>query len=301
MDKSYYIDRCHKSIDELANIISQKEAELEKATFNFTGAKIQGLEGYKLPNYSFSISDYPDQDQKKVDEIYENDKQVRERNKVVAESNKKIKDALITLMKNLGFSETTRQKKKNSRSRWGTQYESVQASWSEYLDFIPTDYWGGQIDRIYKELCERIDRKRKDKEAEQKKLEAERQAKEREREKLKLLVSIGLKYGKEFHCVDSAIDHILSQDKYLALAYYLEKNRGDWSDGCDYARTGLGYFKIETPTDHLIFKELTEICADFEDGRSFRDCEWNYSVLFGMANEDLLKDLRAVQEYESRW
>lgn len=92
------------------------------------------------------------------------------------------------------------------------------------------------------------------------------------------------------------LEFILSKNKYLHLAHYLQKNRGDWSDGYSYAETGLENFSIESDTDQKIYDEIKELIDDWDfDGRCFRDCNWNYSVLFGMVDDkDLMTDYEFI-------
>ena len=305
MEQNWNAKQARDYINKLEAELMAAEEKAKKANFDFAGKKIMQLEPYKMPStspsvvfkeMSFSRKWYPDQAQATADELYEHDKAVRERNKSIAANNNEIREALIVLMKNLGFAETTRQKV--NRSYRNPKYETVQVAWRDYLNGIPGDSWGNQIDRIYKEWCDKIKKRREEIEAEKKKEQAQRDQDQRKRDEMKLLVSLGLKYGQEFNAVDSAIDYLLDQDKYLALAYYLEKNRGDWNDGCDYARSGLSRFKIESPGDNQIFQEINSLCEDFEDGRVFRDCTWNYGVLYGMADKDKLADLNAAREYE---
>lgn len=96
---------------------------------------------------------------------------------------------------------------------------------------------------------------------------------------------------------------ILSKDKYLHLAYWLERNRGDWNDGYDYAETGLNGFTVEdgNVVDQEIercIQECIDSAEDGVDGRIFRDCEYNYGVLYGMVKDQtLLDDLQKVREW----
>ena len=294
--ENFYIRQIRGYLDNLGEELKEAELRSQKACFDFSGKKVMALEAYKMPSVSFDAK-CPDAAQKKADELYEQDKATRERNQAVAENNKEIKEALIVLMQNLGFAETVR-KRKSARS-----YKTVEekTAWRDFVDLIPTDAWGTQLDRIYKEWCERIERRRAEITAEEVKRTRQAEAEEKKRNEMKVLVTLGMKYGQEFHSVDDTIQKIILKDKYLYLAYYLERNRGDWSDGCGYAQTGLEHFNIETPADKEIVKEISDICAEFEDGRSFRDCTWNYSVLYGMADKNLLADLETLKEYESIW
>lgn len=100
--------------------------------------------------------------------------------------------------------------------------------------------------------------------------------------------------------IEEALDNLLSQNKYLHLAHFLVKNRGDWNEGYSYAQSGLMGFTIETEDDKLIYDEINGIIHDSSDGidgRKFRDCNWNYSVLFGMVDKDILNKYNIIQKY----
>lgn len=90
-----------------------------------------------------------------------------------------------------------------------------------------------------------------------------------------------------------AVHRVLSKDKYLHLAHYLEMNRGDWSDGYQYAETGLRGFKVESGLDQKIYDCIQEFLDETEsfDGRVFRNCEYNYNVLYGLVKDPALKPL----------
>jgi len=95
---------------------------------------------------------------------------------------------------------------------------------------------------------------------------------------------------------------IIDKNKYLYLAHFLMMNRGDWSDGYSYARTGLSGFKVETEQDKEIFDCINNIATTYEDvdGRYFRDCEWNYDVLYNLVKEQnpaLYEDYQKVREH----
>lgn len=95
---------------------------------------------------------------------------------------------------------------------------------------------------------------------------------------------------------------IINKNKYLYLAHYLMRNRGDWSDGYSYAETGLDGFVIETEQDQEISDCINDIITtcDDVDGRYFRDCKWSYDVLYGIVNKQnptLYEDYQKVREH----
>lgn len=119
-----------------------------------------------------------------------------------------------------------------------------------------------------------------------------------EKNKIKNELSAKYKLNQDFDLED-ILDHILALNKYLELAHYLQKNRGDWSEGCHYAKCGIKDFVVECEMDEQIVNDITRYFDDFEDGRVFRDCKWNYNVLFQIAkeqNEDLWSDYEKVSE-----
>lgn len=91
---------------------------------------------------------------------------------------------------------------------------------------------------------------------------------------------------------------IINKNKYLRLSYYMERNRNDWSEGPDYAETGLNGFVIETEQDNEIYDAVNEACTDWGgDGRVFRDMKWNYGVIYGLVEDaSLMKDYTTIAE-----
>jgi hypothetical protein len=71
-------------------------------------------------------------------------------------------------------------------------------------------------------------------------------------------------------------DAIRSKCKYLDLAVAGMETRGDWSDGCWRVENALSEFEVVTPEDKAIHEDWWSECNDFDDGRQFRDCTWNY-------------------------
>lgn len=90
---------------------------------------------------------------------------------------------------------------------------------------------------------------------------------------------------------EDVVEHLISKDKYLYLAHYMEKNRGDWNDGYWYAEQGLDNFTVTEDIDEKIYKCVQyEIDNWYNDGRCFRDCEYSYNVVFGYADGELYDD-----------
>lgn len=126
--------------------------------------------------------------------------------------------------------------------------------------------------------------------------EAEREAKERAnkelREQLTRLERLAEKY--DVVTVDDAelvLQAVLSKDKYLALSHAMQRVRHDWNDGPGPVFSALGSFSAVTADDQAIFEELSGLCEDWQnDGRVFRDCQFNYTFLRNKAPDELLSD-----------
>lgn len=123
--------------------------------------------------------------------------------------------------------------------------------------------------------------------------------KEESQRKLKVLAGLCVKYNLDLESEEyDILQAVIGKCRYLYLAHYLECNRNDWNDGCDYAETGLSGFDIVTKLDQEIYDDVNSYCKDWDgDGRCFRDCKFNYSTLYSMVDEGLMKDYNAVREF----
>lgn len=108
-------------------------------------------------------------------------------------------------------------------------------------------------------------------------------------------------YRVKYQCsptavMDEVLDKILDRDKYLMLGHYLHLNRLDWSDGHDYASTGLDNFTIETDDDQTIYNHIEQLIENWdEDGRVFRDSQYGYDYLYSLVDAELRTD------YDNVW
>lgn len=113
--------------------------------------------------------------------------------------------------------------------------------------------------------------------------------------KARLQVKYGLDENSDWSDVLDTLD---SKDKYFNLARSMEAVRNDWNDGFGPVEWAISKFTVETEEDKEIetcIQELLE--SEEQDGRIFRDCEYNYSVLYGKVSEELLKDFETLKEY----
>jgi hypothetical protein len=214
--------------------------------------------------------------------------------------NVRVREKAINTMLSLGLTQRV-SVFKSSRSR---KREEVTADWySALLLQIPT---GGDISyqqAIKDGLLKAVEDVEQAKLNEQAAAERERQ-KEIDKRKADLVfvdicTQVGidpLESGK-----DSILEALLSKDKYLRLGHYLERNRNDWSDGYYFARTGLKWFEVVSEDDQAIVNEISGLIdSDDVDGRCFRDCHFNYGVLYGMADDSIVALYRKFTEHFPR-
>ncbi len=233
-----------------------------------------------------------------IDIIAEHDKSIHEENIIKKRSNKETYIALSNLLDRIGIqSKYYGYPSKRSRNKEWITYNWVHEIFSQ----IPCNYDENLLEKLVKKHKDEIQQIYNDEikriEEEQKKKEAEQHEKERNK-KLALLFA---KYDLDLNCDwEDLLEIVISKNKYLNLAYYLERNRGDWSNGCNYAIIGLHNFKIENELDQKIYDDIRGCIDNWDgDGRVFRDCQYNYSVLYNMAAEqepDLYKDFEVIVE-----
>lgn len=232
-----------------------------------------------------------------IEVIYEYDLKTHQENIKKVNDNKKLIEQIFNILEQVGI-KTTYYGYKTSRSKKETKllYNFPQEIGSQ----IPTNYPENKLEklkedkiniikRLFNEEIEKIKEERRKKEEEQKQ-------KERNKKLALLLAKYDLDLDNDWNDV---LSKILEKDKYLNLAYHLELNREDWSDGYWYAEFGLDNFKIENELDQKIYNDISSYWEDFCDGRVFRDCEYNYSVLYNMVkqnNPELYKDFEVVIE-----
>lgn len=235
-----------------------------------------------------------------IDTLAEFDKEKHQNNIVKCKSNNETYIALSNLFERIGISEKYYGYKTN-RSR---QKDWIYYNWpSEIYGQIPRDYSENKLSDLVKKHKDKIkeiyDTEMKRIREEEEKKEIERKEKERNR-KLALLLA---KYDLDLDCDwNDLLDEVINKNKYLYLAYYLEKNRNDWNDGCTYAEIGLRNFNIENELDQKIYDDIIHYIynwGDYMDGRCFRDCKYNYSELYGIVakqDPDLYKDFQVIIE-----
>lgn len=306
-----------KYISSVENKVKSSELDglsilaLEKCTelfhkYEYTIEHYEGLDANFKRHYSDYYKTPPDQVCERLRKMNEENlslaKQAHERNLSRIEINKKIIDGLTKLMLSLGFPKYKRVRVK-SRSIY-PKYEDQSSGWMTSLSEIPISDNFSIAQKQFTDFEQKIVdyKKKKDKEL----IMEEQKQKQSEKEKAKImdLARFQLKYELANDAdFDDVLDVILNKNKYLRLAYFLCLNRGDWTDGCNYARQGLNGFLVENPIDQSIQEDISYYTQNWDgDGRVFRDCKYSYDVLFAMVEDQfLIEDYNLVKSYTSEY
>jgi len=136
-------------------------------------------------------------------------------------------------------------------------------------------------------------------------IEAEKAKEEKAKKEVLAKARLQVKYGlTEDNYWSDVLDILDSKCKYFKLARAMEETRNDWNDGYGRVQYAISSFSVETPEDQEIYDEIFELAHECEDidGRIFRDCTYNYSVLYGKVDADLMSDYNILKEYyDTSW
>ncbi|MGM1044793.1 MAG: hypothetical protein ACQEXX_01465 [Bacillota bacterium] len=230
-----------------------------------------------------------------INKIADSDKNTHEENIEKVNTNRATEKKVFDILEQIGINNTY-YGYKTSRSRdTSKMYYNFP---SEIKKQIPTIYSESKLDDLRKSLIERVKKIWHDEVYKMKKQRQEKEKQEKEKEHNKKLALLLAKYDLELtDSWDDLLDKIIDKNKYLRLAHYLEENRNNWTDGFSFAESGLNNFSIENDVDQDIMDNIQSHMYENwgGDGRVFRDCTYNYSVIYGMAAE---KDIHLYKDYE---
>lgn len=221
-------------------------------------------------------------------------------NLAAIENNKLVKEKVAFVMGQIGMPTTySKTYYKTNRSRTPTT-ETVRAGWFDDVQRIAvSDGYEAKIsaakqafESLKKKAAQEIEELRKQEQVKEK----EEKAKKEVLAKARLQVKYGLTEDSDWDEVLEALD---KKDKYFMLARAMNDVRNDWNEGFGRVQYAISNFATETPEDEEIYGEIHTLAYESEDidGRCFRDCEYNYTVLYAKVDEDLMKDYETLKEY----
>lgn len=236
---------------------------------------------------------------KEHEELKKSIEQAHEENLPALAVNKAIHEKLALVMQQAGISATfsVREVPKGKRTM---QWVTKPAGWVADLtreapvsDGFDSAMYSlknraESIEGYYKKLAAKLVE-------EEKKAAAEVKAQTKTLELAKLQVKYDLPATTD---AEAILDHLRGLDKYFNLAYAMNETRDDWIDGFYKVENALASFVVEKDLDKEIEKEIQELLnSGEEDGRIFRDYQYNYDYLYTLANPVIVQDYQTLSKY----
>jgi len=297
MMDEYHIKQAHSAIDSLAAELATAKKELgeQKA---LTCGKLLPVVDYPMGQAMASMGSYhtPEKARKEMDALYQKCLALKEANQTAIKNNQAVYDGLRKLIAAIGIP-SSYNKIVNRRSY---KTESVPYDWTDGLRRLVAvhDGWP-DVQRTYDQKIAEITKWEKEIAAKEEEEKRAAEAEIKNVEKIKTLGILADRYGLPLSANDHEIlDAVLAKDKYLDLGHSLMLNRLDWNEGPYHARCGLDRFAVISDIDHAIYAEIRGLIDDWQgDGRVFRDAEYGYDALFGLADQAILADYKKLTEY----
>lgn len=248
---------------------------------------------HALPLQSYYVSDLLKPGYwKGLETKYEQSVPLAAENDEVNSHNSAVVQNLRQVISTTGFSAERREYKRN-------KWVSVPNEWAHCLNYTLGE--GSQaLEKRWADTKKKYAETVAAAEATKKKEEQAKQAEEKEA--WKRIAFVDLCRDVELDPLETGLDQVkeklLASDKYLDLAAAGIETRCDWSDGCWRVRNALGRFSVADARDQEIYEEWQELCDDFEDGRVFRDCKWNYDRVMELVTPDLQALWKRAKECE---
>lgn len=279
--------------EDIGNLVGEMAAEITRLrdALETSGGVVEDLKPYTLEEHlrlrDWDPTNYygfgPSKTIESINRYLASDEAIHEENQKIIGRNQELRQRLATLLERTKVPARVRVGSTGS----GRNAKSIYGGWQNSLDAIPTtDSWIS-LKRQAEEAIKRLQ------EAEGKRLRAqEARTQEAENERQRILAQarlLGLadRYGlPEETDADALLQHILGKHRLLPLAHAMYRTRCDWSEGCWRVRDILNGWVAQNADESAMLTELREICDDFSDGRSFRDCTWNYDRLFKQVEAD---------------
>lgn len=226
---------------------------------------------------------------------------IHEANKDAIANNIEVRNKISMFMKATGISETySTYEYPSSRSRQKKRVSHSSGWMGDLQRCVTIDDGYSVAISSHEDFKRRVEeyRKRHEKEENDRKMAEEKATKEKENNNRRIMFCVKYELDPDSSWSD-ILETILGKNKYLKLAYWLMRNRGDWGEGYHYAKIGIESFTVEYDIDREIAKDINDCIAMEENGdvddRIFRDCTWNYNrILELVTDEKLLIDFNEI-------
>lgn len=237
---------------------------------------------------------------------YEADKATHEANLPAIENNRMIVERVTALMDELGMPKRWSERDTKSRARYPKTITHDAGYLTDLRREVKTDDGWAQREQQHQQLLARYKEYEAQAATEDARAQAQRereQQAELERRRADMaLATVLLRYGLPIESTWSdVLEDLRKRDQRLDLAVAMSQTRGDWSEGPYRVRNAVDRFSINTDEDKAIINDVIDGLTDFEDGRVFRDCAWNYSRLFASVEDlQLSADVQLAMENSDR-
>ena len=311
-----------KNIDEAFDFVKGLVTALEKkAESNIPSAmKLNKITMPSVANtYAANAfkygSSYYERDPKTVQEVDTKltqllEKAEVERLKVVAEhqanlpaieNNQKVREKISQIMKDIGIlNNYSTSEFKTQRSRTKTTTTHSAGYLGDLQRNVPVSDESERMLTLIKSAVDTYKRHADTLKASIRKELQEAEKTEKAKKEILAKARLQVKYNldEDFEWSD-VLDVLDKKDKYFMLARAMEDTRNDWNDGYGRVQYTISAFEVETDEDKEIFESIHELAYESEDidGRVFRDCEFNYSFLYGKVSEEILNDYETLKSY----
>lgn len=311
-----------KNIDEAFSFVKGLVSDLEKkAESNIPS--VMKLNKITMPSVANTYaanafkygSSYYERDPKTIEEVESKlssllEKAEVERLKVVAEheanlptieNNQKVREKISQIMKDIGIPNNySTSEFKTQRSRTKTTTTHSAGYLGDLQRNVPVSDESERMLTLIKSAVDTFKRHADTLKANIRKELQEAEKTEKAKKEILAKARLQVKYNldEDFDWSD-VLDVLDKKDKYFMLARAMEDTRNDWNDGYGRVQYAISAFEVETEEDKEIFESISELAYESEDidGRVFRDCEYNYSFLYGKVSEEILNDHETLKSY----
>lgn len=311
-----------KNIDEAFSFVKGLVSDLEKkAESNIPS--VMKLNKITMPSVANTYaanafkygSSYYERDPKTIEEVDTKltqllEKAEVERLKVVAEheanlpaieNNEKVREKITQIMKDIGIPNNySTSEFKTQRSRTKTTTTHSAGYLGDLQRNVPVSDESERMLTLIKSAVETFKRHADTLKGNIRKELQEAEKNEKAKKEILAKARLQVKYNldEDFEWSD-VLEVLDSKDKYFMLARAMEDTRNDWNDGYGRVQYAISSFEVATEEDKEIFESIHELAYESEDidGRVFRDCEFNYSFLYGKVSEEILNDYETLKSY----
>lgn len=224
-----------------------------------------------------------------------------EANLPAIENNQKVREKITQIMKDIGIpSNYTTSEFKTRRSRTKTTTTHAAGYIGDLQRNVPVSDESERMLTLIKSAGDSFKRHADTLKANIRKELQEAEKTEKAKKEVLAKARLQVKYNltEDFEWSD-VLEVLDNKDKYFKLARAMEETRNDWNDGYGRVQYAISGFQVETEEDKEIFDEIYELSHEYEDidGRVFRDCEFNYSFLYGKVSQEILSDYETLKNY----